>query len=76
MRIHKSPKVITKLYFTQAVGYPPVQDDLERSNCSHGKACTQCGWNRYVNLPKFMSSSQEFEHRGEDTTKVDTCILL
>ncbi len=74
-RIHKSPRVITEEYFTAAVGYPPVQDDLERSNCSHGRGCTQCGWNRYVNLPSFMSNSTEFEQREEDTTGVDTCLI-
>lgn len=50
--------VITADYFKGATGHDPKEDDLERCNCPcKGKlGHKSCGWNPYVNLPKFMSS--------------------
>lgn len=47
---------ITVERFTQAVGRPPQDDDMDRCNCDfvgvtgHGS----CGWDEEQNLPRFM----------------------
>lgn len=47
--------MITILYFLEATGRFPQQDDLERSNCKLagqvGHKC--CGWDYDKNLPVF-----------------------
>ena len=48
---------ITAEYFTAAVGRPPEEDDLERSNCTKNdgvKEHIHCGWNYTANLPCFI----------------------
>ncbi len=42
---------ITAEYFEHATDREPVDDDLERVNCTKG--CSQCGWNWEHNCPAF-----------------------
>lgn len=50
---------ITGSLFLFHTGYSPVQDDLERANCSRGdtgpdkEGHTFCGWCAICNLPHF-----------------------
>lgn len=46
---------ITAEEFEKATGYPPIQDDLERSNCADAglPGHSQCGWNKKLNKPVF-----------------------
>ena len=48
--------MITVEHFTRRMGVPPVQDDLERSNCDKkGKpGHFQCGWDAEFDLPVFL----------------------
>ena len=50
IREHNIPEVITEEYFEKAMGHPPVQDDLERSNCGNLEHMS-CGWNYEENKP-------------------------
>lgn len=54
----KLEKELTAKEFECLVGYPPVDDDLERCNCQKaGEIGHQhCGWNQIRNLPMFMGS--------------------
>lgn len=47
---------ITAEHFEEALGRPPVQDDLERSNCPYAgiDGHRDCGWNHKANGPVFM----------------------
>jgi hypothetical protein len=49
--------MITAEQYEAAVGHPPEQDDLERSNCDKagqiGHEC--CGWDHERNLPEFIA---------------------
>jgi hypothetical protein len=53
--------VITAEYFEKRTGYPPIQDDLERSNCPHAGTLghSQCGWNKKLDLPVFAVGREE-----------------
>lgn len=48
--------MITEKYFTERVGRPPEQDDLERVNCSQAGEIGHwsCGWCATHDLPVFM----------------------
>ena len=50
---------ITDEEFLKATGFPPEQDDLERSNCEHAGEMghLMCGWDHSQNLPVFMAST-------------------
>lgn len=47
--------------FECIVGYPPVDDDLERCNCQKAGEVGHyyCGWNQKLNRPMFMGGSEE-----------------
>lgn len=51
-----NPK-ITAEAFKKATGYEPVNDDLERCNCTQAGETGHyfCGWNYTKNLPQFMT---------------------
>lgn len=53
------PRVITPEYFESATGRAPVNDDVERANCSIAGAFThsQCGWCEELNLPNTQVST-------------------
>lgn len=46
--------MITAEIFKAATGHAPVQDDLERANCSKAGETGHyhCGWNLVRNLPR------------------------
>lgn len=52
----KIPDTITKEYFTEKVGRPPENDDLERCNCKDAGKLGHyaCGWCKKCDLPVFM----------------------
>ena len=52
---------ITRKIFIQAVGRPPIQDELERCNCPKAGEDDHdfCGWNYTKNLPCFMARGSE-----------------
>jgi len=56
--------MITTEQFKYYVGRAPVDDDLDRCNCSNaGKAGHgQCGWNFKHNMPVFMVGREEEQH--------------
>lgn len=45
--------VITAEEYEEAVGRPPVDDDLDRANCPKAGELghMMCGWNHELNLP-------------------------
>ena len=49
-------EVITEEIFTEATGFKPIKDDLERCNCEYAgeSGHWQCGWNIALNKPVFM----------------------
>ena len=51
------PSPITEARFIEAVGYPPENDDLQRSNCPKAGELGHffCGWDAEANLPRFMT---------------------
>jgi hypothetical protein len=53
-------KEITAEMFLAATGYPPENDDLERSNCAMAGAMGHfnCGWCEEENLPIFAVDSK------------------
>lgn len=48
--------MITAEHFEARTGQAPVQDDLERSNCSRAGMFghSQCGWDPEFDLPVFI----------------------
>ena len=62
--------MITPEKFAERVGRPPVDDDLERCNCTEAGDIGHylCGWDEETDLPVFMSFSvQAQEKNGCDT---------
>ncbi len=48
-------KKITAARFKKSTGQAPIQDDLERSNCTiTGAGHRNCGWCYKCDFPKFM----------------------
>ena len=52
--------MITEEMFEAATGDKPVNDDLERCNCTKAgePGHYMCGWNHYANLPVFMAGPE------------------
>ena len=50
---------ISRRHFVAATGMEPVDDDLERSNCTKAGQMGhwQCGWDPLHNLPRFMTGN-------------------
>jgi len=48
--------IITAEEFEKRTGRPPIEDDLERSNCPKAgqPGHSSCGWNAERDLPMFM----------------------
>jgi hypothetical protein len=55
--------MITAEHFTRRMGTPPVQDDLERSNCAQAgqPGHTQCGWDEEFDLPVFVVGAEPLQ---------------
>jgi hypothetical protein len=53
--------------FKQATGADPVDDDLERVNCTHAGEMGhwQCGWCPACNKPRFMCGHSLMKKAGE-----------
>lgn len=69
---------ITAKMFKHATGYEPVDDDLERVNCSKAGqlAHVSCGWDHERNMPVFMpgqgkpfSLSMGLDREAQDTVE-------
>ncbi len=54
---------ITAEQFEAAVGHPPQDDDLERSNCPDAGSLMHqsCGWDHERNLPEFIASAHRLK---------------
>ncbi len=52
--------IITAEKFKQATGQEPIQDDLERCNCSEAGEVGHwsCGWNKQKDMPVFMEGKE------------------
>lgn len=48
--------IITEEYFKEKTGYDPIQDDLERANCTLAGTLGHysCGWCEEHDLPHFQ----------------------
>ncbi len=53
--------LITAEYFVRATGRKPVDDDLERVNCTKG--CSQCGWNWEHNCPASKRTTTDAQRK-------------